>query len=83
MWLLRLIKLKKQDNSLKSFRIEQNNKKSEDFLSNLGDQTLMKILFYASLVFWEMVNFFNTINYLATQMNNETSFKNTTTKGLL
>ena len=27
------------------------------------------------LVFWEMVNFFNTINYLATQMNNETSFK--------
>ena len=28
-----------------------------------------------SLVFQEMVNFSNTINYLATQMNNETSFK--------
>ena len=28
-----------------------------------------------NLVFREMVNFSNTINYLATQMNNETSFK--------
>ena len=28
-----------------------------------------------NLVFWEMVNFSNIINYLATQMNNETSFK--------
>ena len=28
-----------------------------------------------SLVFREMVNFSNTINYLATQMNYETSFK--------
>ena len=27
------------------------------------------------LVFREMVNFSNTINYLATHMNNETSFK--------
>ena len=30
---------------------------------------------YYSFVFREMVNFYNTINYLATQMNNETSFK--------
>ena len=29
----------------------------------------------STLVFREMVNFSNTINYLATQMNNETSFK--------
>ena len=27
------------------------------------------------LVFWDMVNFPNTINHLATQMNDETSFK--------
>ena len=26
-------------------------------------------------MFWEMANFSNTINYFATQMNNETSFK--------
>ena len=31
----------------------------------------------------KMVSFYNTINYLTTQMNNEISFKNTTTKGLL
>ena len=30
----------------------------------------------------EMVSFYNTVNYLTTQMNNETSFENTT-KGLL
>ena len=30
---------------------------------------------YSPFVFWEMVNFSNSINYLATQMNNETSFK--------
>ena len=28
-----------------------------------------------NLVFWEMVTFSNTINHLATQMNNKTSFK--------
>ena len=30
---------------------------------------------YETWVIWEMVNFSNTINYLAIQMNNETSFK--------
>ena len=41
-----------------------------------------EFIFSTSLVFW-MVSFYNTINYLTTQMNNETSFENTTTKGLL
>ena len=30
-----------------------------------------------------MVSFHNTINYLTIQINNETSFENTTMKGLL
>ena len=34
-----------------------------------------------SLVF--LNSFHNTINYLTIQINNETSFENTTTKGLL
>ena len=36
---------------------------------------LNRRLVIACFVFWEMGNFFNTINYLATQMNNKTSFK--------
>ena len=35
----------------------------------------MQNVIYTYLVFREMVNFSNTINYLAIQMNNETSFK--------
>ena len=45
---------------------------------------LIKILnsFYGSIFsVLELVSFFNTINYSTTQMNNETSFENTTTKG--
>ena len=38
-------------------------------------QTSGNIYSIGILVFQEMVNFSNTINYLATQMNNETSFK--------
>ena len=36
---------------------------------------LLMMLVVEFLVFREMVNFYDTINYLATQMNNETSFK--------
>ena len=34
-----------------------------------------RTIVFIFLVFREMINFSNTINYLATQMNNETSFK--------
>ena len=35
----------------------------------------MNLVYDMNLVFREMVNFSNTLNYLATQMKNETSFK--------
>ena len=38
---------------------------------------------FTNLVFWEMDNFSNTINYLATQMNNETSFKQYNNEGFI
>ena len=48
-----------------------------EFESHIDECVIQDLMHFRfkCLVFREMVNFSNTINYLVTQMNNETSFK--------